>query len=152
MLHLSGMRGQPSATDLLLDSTGQQQIHVVAAQKQVLANCGAGEADSLAAPRRRLLHRDEREVGRSAADVAHEDLVACFDFLGESGMLREPVIKRRLRFFEQHQRCERHLGSPRRFHGQLAGHLIKRGRNGQRQLDIRHRCATLVTKRRQHVR
>ncbi len=54
------------------DRIRQRQVHVVSAQQDVLAD--GQPRENQVAPF--ILHRDQREVGRSAANVAHQDVVA----------------------------------------------------------------------------
>src|SRR5262249_23062762 len=58
--------------DRLGERVRQGEVHVVAAEEDVIADGDAVE-DEVAVL---LAHRDEREVGGAAADVAHEDDVA----------------------------------------------------------------------------
>ena len=51
---------------------GEREVHVVAAEQDVLADRDAMQFEVAFA----LDHRDQREVGRAAADVDHEDDVA----------------------------------------------------------------------------
>ena len=58
------------------DRVGQGQVHVVAAQQDVLADGQARQREVA----RVVVDGDQREVGRAAADVAHEqDDVAGLD-------------------------------------------------------------------------
>ena len=60
---------RPAGTQTRLDRARERDVHVVAAEEQVLADGDTLEAQ-LATARPR---RDQREVGRAAADVDHED-------------------------------------------------------------------------------
>ena len=105
---------------------GQGEVHVVAAQQNVIAD-GHARQHELA---RFLADGNQRQVGGAAADVADQDDVADFDLIAP-GLLAgvDPRIKRGLRFLEQGDVLQ--PDRPGRFHGQLAGHGIEGGRHGQ---------------------
>ena len=80
------------------DGVGQGQVHVVAAQEDVLAD-GQPREDQVAPF---VADGDQREVGRSAADVADQDDVADLDLLAPLLALGgEPGVEGGLRLFEQ---------------------------------------------------
>ena len=62
----------PSASSLRLQRIGQRQIHVVAAEQDVLADADALEFEVAGD----VGHGDQAEIGGAAADVAHQDDVA----------------------------------------------------------------------------
>ena len=105
---------------------GQRQVHVVAAQQDVLADGQARQGQ--VAPF--VGHGDQGEVGRAAADVANQDDVADLDllppFLALDG---QPGVERGLRLLEERDVLQPGLGG--RFHGQLARDRVERGRDRQ---------------------
>jgi hypothetical protein len=109
---------------------GQGEVHVVAAQDQVIADRHAVELHLLLLAR---ADADQREVGRAAADVAHEDRLPGRDELFPLLLVFvDPGVKRRLRLFDQHDAGQSRAG--RRLHRQLAGDLVERRR--QREDDL----------------
>ena len=107
---------------------GQGQVHVVAAQKDVLAH-GQPREHQVAAF---VFHGDQGEVGRSAADVADQDDVAGLHLLAPLlALVSEPGVERSLRLFEQRDILETGLGG--RLDGQLARDRgrTRRGRSGR---------------------
>ena len=79
------------------DQARQREVDVVAAEQQVLADRDALEAEPVgAAP-----HRDQREVGRAAADVDHQHRAVRRELLAPAGMRTDPGVDRRLRLLEQ---------------------------------------------------
>ena len=118
-----------SLLELRLQRVGQREIHVVAAEKNVLA-----DADALDLKVAVLAgDRDQAEVRRASADVAHEHDVARADLLAPvAARLRGPCVKCRLRFLEQHDFSEaRGLG---RVGGQRARDFIERRRHREHDL------------------
>ncbi len=76
---------------------------------------------------------NQREIGRAAADVANQDLLARLDqSVPVVGVGVNPGVEGRLRLFDQHD--ARQAGQRRRLHRQLAGHFIERGRQGQHEI------------------
>ena len=123
----SGCRGR--AVQAGLHQVRQRQVHVVAAQHQVLAHAGAGDVRLAPLPR----HVDQAQVGGATAHVAHQHPLRlgqrCFQ---RAAVAPEPVIKHRLGLFQQTQ-----LGQPgqaRRAQRQRAGGFVKRGGHGQDQV------------------
>ncbi len=108
------------------DRVGQGQVHVVAAQEDVLAD-GQPREDQVA---RFILDGDQGEVGRSAADVADQDDIAGLHLLAPVlALAGEPGVKRGLRLFEQGDVLEAGLGG--RLDRQLARDGVERGGDGQ---------------------
>ena len=88
----------PAPSSLLLQPSRERQIHVVAAEQDVLADGDAAQRERAAL----LADRDEAEVGGAAADVAHQHEVADLHALAPGVALRgEPRVERRLRLFEE---------------------------------------------------
>ena len=82
----------------LLQQTRERQVHVVAAEQDVLADGHALKRELAVL----LGDGDQGEVGRAAADVADEDEVADLDPLAPAVALRvEPGVEGGLRLFEQ---------------------------------------------------
>ncbi len=74
---------------------GQRQVHVVAAEENVIADRDARQ-NKLAGL---LGHGDQRQVGGTAADVADQHRVADLDLVAPAVLARvDPRIERRLRF------------------------------------------------------
>ena len=117
------------------DLMGQGQIHVVAADQNMVAD---GDP-----PQAKLAflfgHADQREIGRAAADVANQQRIADFQFAPPAiAPIRQPGIHRRLRLFQQHEA----LGQPGgdgRFARQLASAGVERGRHGEHDMLLAHR-------------
>ena len=105
---------------------GQGQVHVVAAQQDVVADRHAGQ-HQLA---RLLADGDQRQVGGAAAHVADQHHVADLDLLAPlvvAGV--DPGIKGGLRLLQQGDVLQ--AGGAGRLDGQLAGHGVERGRHRQ---------------------
>ena len=86
--------------DLLLDVLGQRQVEIVAAEDQVVADGHAMELDF--APFA-AADANQREIGRAAADVANQDLLARrHQPLPIVGVGVDPSVKGRLRLLDQH--------------------------------------------------
>jgi hypothetical protein len=108
---------------------GEGEVHVVAAEHQVIADADARQ-HRLAVAQRDL---DQRQVGGAAADVADEQQARLCEFVGEPLLMpEEPVVEGRLRFLEQAQ--VRQPGLPRCRQRQGAGAFVEGGGNGQDQL------------------
>ena len=108
------------------DGVGQGEVHVVAAEQDVLADGqpGQGEVAPLVG------HGDQGEVGRAAADVADQEDVADLDLLPPLVALRgEPGVEGGLRLLEQRDLLR--ARPPRGLDGQLAGDGVERGGDGQ---------------------
>src|SRR5436190_13187061 len=81
----------------LLQQASQRQVHIVAAQQDVIADRDALERQLAAFFR----NRNQAEVRRAAADVAYENQVADFDLLAPALALAVyPCVKSGLRLFE----------------------------------------------------
>ena len=120
-VHALGKRGR--------DRIGQGQVHVVATQEDVLADSQTGECE--VAPL--VGHGDQGEVGRAAADVADQDDVADLDMLPPPVALGgKPGIEGRLGLLQERDLLE--PGLARGLHGQLAGHGVERGGDGEQHL------------------
>src|SRR6266700_1465251 len=76
----------------------KRQVHIVAAQKNVIADGDTRELKSAVF----LSDAYERKIGCSSADIHDENDVSQFDLLAKtvSGLF-QPRIERRLRFFNQ---------------------------------------------------
>ena len=86
--------------ELRLDELGQCEIHVVAAEQQVIADRLADKGEAALV----FAGLDEREIRGAAADIDDQAMIAGFELGGFGGrMRRQPAIKRGLRFFEQRQ-------------------------------------------------
>ena len=82
----------------VLNEAGERQIHVVAAEQDVIANRDALERQIAVV----LAHQNQAEVGRAAADVADQHEVAGPQ-LPPPAIARaiDPGVAGRLRLFEQ---------------------------------------------------
>ena len=122
------------AGELRLDVLGEGEVHVVAAEQQVVAD-GLAEEAELAVLLDRL---DQAEVGGAAADVDDETEIAGPDASRIlMRMAREPAIKCRLRFFEEGEVDEAGLASG--IDGERAGHVVERRGDGEDDLLLLHR-------------
>ena len=125
---------------LLLKKMEKREVEVVAAENQVIADRDAIKANAAVfailpispifrriAPLKRV---NQREVGRSAADVANQNLFARLDERRPIVFAPfEPSVKRRLRFLDKRDfRKPRQLRRPNR---QLARRFVERRRNRQ---------------------
>ena len=89
-----------AAAQALLGQVGEGQVHVVAAQHQVVAHADAGELGRAAVGGGLDLH--QREVGGAAAHVAHQHQPGRCQLGGEGGAVAEdPVLEGGLGFFDQ---------------------------------------------------
>ncbi len=81
-----------------LDPMREREVHVVAAEHQMVAHADAREFRLTVAH----AHFDQREVGGAAADVADQHEL-CVSQLGckAFAMMKQPVVERGLRFFQQ---------------------------------------------------
>ena len=120
-----------------LDGVRQREVHVVAAEQQVVADGDAGHLEGRRAGAARAARdADEREIGGAAADVADEHQGVAvgareegLDPLGSSAI--HVVVERGLGLLEQ---AHREAGARGGREGQLAGDLIERGRHGEHDL------------------
>ena len=118
----------------LLEQPRQREIHVVAAEQDVLADGHALERQVAVA----LGDRNQAEVGGAAADVADEHEIADLDAAAPRVAERvEPGVEGGLGFFEQRHVAQ--AGALRRPERQLARLLVERGRHGQQDVLLRQR-------------
>ena len=112
-----------------LDQVGQRQVHIVAAQDQVVAHADAGE-------RRLAIFRfdlDQAEVGGAAADVGHQHQARLAQVFAQvRAMPVQPVVQRGLRFFQQAN--IRQAGLFRRLQRQRTRAFVERGGNREHDL------------------
>ena len=134
LLQLPRVDAVPGRLELLLDPARQRQVHVVAAQQDVLAHGHSAEHERAVL----LAGRDEAEVGGPAADVAHQDEVADLDALAPALALGgQPGIQGGLRLLEQAHAGQSGLrGGPQ---GQLARLLVEGRRHGHQHLVVPQR-------------
>ena len=119
----------------------QGQIHVVAAQHQMLAHGRARQQRQAAAWC--CFHPDQRQVGGAAAHVQHQHQAAVLQLLGELRALQhQPIVKRGLGFFEQLHPGQ--AGQLRRLQRERARALVEGGGHrqhhqllGQRRIGVR---------------
>ena len=126
---LPGVELGPLGGKTLLNAIGQAEVHIIATEEDVVADRNTLEHQLASLFR----HRDQAEIGRSSAHVAHQDHVPDLDLLTPllPGRL-DPGVTRGLGFFEEgHRRQAGLFGS---LDGQLARCGIKRGRNGEKDL------------------
>ena len=150
LLELPRVDAVAGALELLLQPSRERQIHVVAAQQDVLAHGDAAQRERAAL----LADRDEAEVGGAAAHVAHQHQVAHLHALAPGVALRgEPRVERRLGLFEEAH--ARQAGLRRRPQRQLPGLLVERGGHGHEHLLVGERrvvAAARVLPRARQVR
>src|SRR5262249_2146612 len=109
-LQLPGVDAVPLVLEAPLGEPCERQIHVVAAEENVIADRDALEREIAVA----LAHQNQAEVGRAAADVADQHEVADAE-LAPPPLARalDPCIARGLRLLEQRDvRETRSLGGP----------------------------------------
>ncbi len=120
-VELGAIRGQFTGHEV-----GQRQVHIVAAQQDVVAHGHAVRFELAIA----FQDRDQREVAGAAADVDHQDDVARLHLLAPAAAAAlDPAVQGRLRLFQQ---GGREAGLARRFRGQFARGRVERGGNGDR--------------------
>ncbi len=134
-----GERGHLPAVDLLAlgdellpDDVGEGEVHVVAAEQDVIADGHAGQLQGAV-----LLERgDGREIGGAAADVDDQDDVADLDLLAPSvAVPLDPGVERGLRLLEQGDVLDARGG--RGLDRQLARRGVERCRHGEHNLLLR---------------
>ena len=110
-----------------LDEPREREVHVVAAEHEVIADADPRECGLAVVAER---HVDEREVGRAAADVADQHAPRAGERVAQRRAVAvQPVVERGLRFFEQPQR-----GQPREARGfdrQRARAVVERRGHGE---------------------
>ena len=106
----------------------QGQIHVVAAQQNVLAHRHAVQREFAV----RLRDRNQREIRGAAADIHHQDEVAHRHALAPVRMALQPRVEGRLRLFQQGDVLI--AGLPRGVQGQFARHRVEGCRDGDQHL------------------
>ena len=125
-----------TSLQLLLQRPREQEVHVVAAQQQVIADGDALEHRRLVVGH---LRADQRQVGGAAADVDDQHQRNAGELAGDAlPMDARPVVEGGLRLFE-----EQEAGQPcflRCPQGQRAGGFIKRRRHGDDQVLLRELC------------
>ena len=116
----------PCCASLPRTAWAKRQVHVVAAEQDVLAYGHALQVQIAVL----LRHLDQTEVGGAAAHVADQDRLADLHLLTPVALVgRQPGVERGLRLFQQRESVQpRHL---RRLHGQFAGNGVEGGRHGQ---------------------
>jgi hypothetical protein len=116
--------------ELARHEVGQREIHVVAADQQMFADRQARKRQLASL----LGHAYERQVGRAAAHIAHQQRLA---HLQEPppplAHRRQPGIHGRLRLFEQDQ-PRRQSSRQGRFARQFTGRRVERRGHGQHHL------------------
>ena len=128
-LHLSGVELDPLGSELLRGGVGQRQVHVVAAEQDVIADGDPLERQVALD----LADRDQREVGGAAADVAHQDHVTDGELLAPAvAGLAQPRVERRLRLLEQRHVRQARVGGGA--HRELARDRVERRRHRQQHL------------------
>ena len=116
-----------SAGEPRLDAPRERDVHVVAAEQQVVADGDALEPEAVAVG----AARDQREVGGAAADVDDQDMRSPPSSRFPAPLVRgEPGVERGLRLLEQ-RRAPARPGFARRRDGELARHLVERRRHGE---------------------
>ena len=117
--------------ELGAQGVGEREVHVVAAEQEVLADADAFEREISAARR----DGDEAEIRGAAADVADEHDVAGADLGAPIGSgLGGPGVERGLRFFEQDD-----VGQARGFGGfvgEVSGDFVEGGGDGEDDLAL----------------
>jgi hypothetical protein len=117
---------RPFLGEALADLVGEAEIHIVAAEQDVVAD-GHSLEDQLAVP---FPNRDQAQVGRTAADVADQNQVAQPHRCAPVVAARvDPGVEGSLRLFE-----DRYLWQSRFARGayrEIARHGIERRRNGE---------------------
>ncbi len=125
-------RRATAGVEALLDQVGERQVHVVAAQHQVVADADAGQARRRDAVRGGL-DLDQGEVGGAAADVAHQQQAGLRELGGELfAVAEQPVVEGGLRLLQQAQ--ARQAGEAGRLQGERARALVEGG--GHREHEV----------------
>ena len=110
----------------LLDPLRQGQVHVVAAQHEVVAHANAGELGLVLVVR----HLNQGEVGGATAHVTHQHQAGVAQGSAQVGAVpKQPIVKGRLRFFQQAQTVQARL--LRGGQGEAARAFVKRSGHGE---------------------
>ena len=126
---LPRVEGGALAGELARHAVGEGQVHVVAAEEDVLADRDPVQLEVAVA----LQHGDQRQVGGAAADVHHQDDVALLHlFAPLAGAVLDPAVQRGLGLFEQGDAAV--AGGPGSFGGEFAGGRVEGG--GDRHGDV----------------
>ena len=121
------LRLQPGA-----QSIGQRQIHIVAAEQDMLADADAVEVEDAVL----LRDGDQAEVSGSAADIADQDDVAAADLSAPVlSSLRRPCVERRQGLLQQDDLAE--AGGFRGLRRQISRNIVEGGGDGQHNLTVR---------------
>jgi hypothetical protein len=113
--HLPGVELGAVGLQLACDQVGQREVHVVAAQQDMVADGDAVRFQLAVA----LEDGDQREVAGAAADVDHQHDVAGLHLLAPAAAAAlDPAVQGRLRLFQQGRAAV--AGVARRFGGQFA--------------------------------
>ena len=123
-LNLPRLQAFAFRLQLHLQGIGQRQIHVVAAEQDVVADRDAVQQQVAVL----FGHGNQRQVGRAAADIHHEDDIARFDLLAPASFTAlYPAVQSGLGLFQQHRLPQPH--GMRGLHGQFACRGIEGGRD-----------------------
>ncbi|MDR8998881.1 hypothetical protein FEP67_05030 [Burkholderia multivorans] len=118
-----------------LDEAREREVHVVAAEHQMIADADARKRRLAIVAGRDV---DERQIGRAAADVADQHASRRGERVAQRRTLAvQPVVERGLRLLEQPQR-----GQPRAsrgLDGQRARAVVERSGDGQDDMLLRER-------------
>ena len=112
---------------------GQRQVHVVAAQQDVLAHRHPAQRKLAIGFR----HRNQREIRGAAADIHHQDQVAHRHPLAPVRMPLQPRVEGRLRLFQQRDVLISRL--LRRLQSQFPRHRVERRRHRHQHLLLHER-------------
>ena len=114
----------------------QSQIHIVAAEKQVLPDRNSFQRELSGLP----CHCDQAEISSAPADIAHQKQIACADLLSPFGaLIFQPGVKCGLRLLEQGDLTE--ASEACGFQGETSGDFIERGRDGHHDLVCSNRSS-----------
>jgi hypothetical protein len=118
----------PAVFELGLLRVGQREVHVVAAEQDVVAHRDALEGQLAIV----LEHRDQREVRGAAAHVYHQQHLTEAQLLAPVGAPLEPAVERGLRLLQQRHGGQ--AGLTRGFERELARRRVER--RGHRERDV----------------
>ena len=128
-LELPAIQFHPIGLEFGTHQVGQRQIHVVAAQQDVVADRDAGQLQGALI----LGDRDQRQVGGTATDIDHQDDVPDPDLAAPITVaIVDPAVERRLRLLQQDQVDD--ADSPRRLGRQFTGGRVEGRGNRDRDL------------------